>query len=193
MAEIETIRKQLKKQLDKYRYQHTLGVMYTAASMAMRYGVDLTDAMIAGLLHDCAKCIQDEEKLRMCKKYHILLTETELQNTALIHPKLGAYLAKSEYGIQKKEILDAIAGHTTGHPNMTLLEKIIFIADYIEPGRTSAPNLSEIRRLAFENLDIAMFRILDDTLQYLREKGGVIDQMTEETYHYYKDFIVYSK
>lgn len=185
--EMEVIRKRLKKELDSYRYQHTLGVMYTAASMAMRYSVDLTDAMLAGLLHDCAKCIPDDEKIRMCEKYQIHLTDIELQNTALIHPKLGAYLAKKEYGVEKSEILDAIAWHTTGHPKMTDLEKIIFIADYIEPGRISAPNLSEIRKISFENLDIAMFRILDDTLLYLAKKGGVIDPATEETYRYYKN------
>lgn len=189
MTELETIRKKVKKVLDKYRYQHTLGVMYTAASLAMCYGENLSDAMLAGLLHDCAKCIPDEEKLRMCKAHQIELTNTELQNTALIHPKLGAFLAKEEYGIEKKDILDAVASHTTGHPNMTTLEKIIFIADYIEPGRTTAPNLSEIRALAFQDLDLTMLRILEDTLNYLREKDITIDSMTEETFHFYKQWL----
>lgn len=72
---------------------------------------------------------------------------------------------------------------------MTTLEKIIFIADYIEPGRTTAPNLSEIRALAFQDLDLTMLRILEDTLNYLREKDITIDSMTEETYHFYKQWL----
>lgn len=193
--EIEVIRKQLKKELDHNRYHHTLGVMYTAAALAMRYDVDLKDTMLAGLLHDCAKCIPDEEKIRMCEKYEIHLTDIERKNKALIHPKLGAFLAKHQYGVEKAEILNAITSHTTGHPMMTNLEKIIFIADYIEPGRTSAPNLTKIRKLAFENLDMTMFWILDDTLQYLENKGGIIDPATEATYQYYKKYenLVYAE
>lgn len=187
MRDIEEMRKQVKNELDAYRYRHTLGVMYTAASLAMRYDVELNQAMTAGLLHDCAKCIPDQKKLRLCEKYGVVLTDTELQNTALIHPKLGAYLAKKEYGVKEQDILNAISGHTTGHPNMSMLEKIIYIADYIEPGRKEAPNLTLIRRLAFENIDDALFQILKDTLQYLKSNGRVIDLMTEETYNFYKD------
>lgn len=187
MKELEQIRREIKKQLDKYRYHHTLGVMYTAAALAMHCEISLEDAMTAGLLHDCAKCIPNDIKIELCKKYEIALTETELQNTALIHPKLGAYLAKSEYGIEKQEIIDAIAYHTTGRPDMTMLEKIIYVADYIEPGRGEAPNLPYVRKLAFENIDQAMYKILDDTLEYLNTRGGVIDPMTEKTRRYYKN------
>ncbi len=186
MKSIEELKKRMKKELDCSRYYHTIGVMYTAASLAMCYGVELENAMIAGILHDCAKCIPDNEKIRLCKEYGISLTETEIQNTALIHPKLGAYLAEHKFGVTDQEILDAIAGHTTGHPEMTILEKIVFIADYIEPGRNTAPHLTMVRRTAFEDLDLTMYRILKDTLDYLREKGGVIDTMTEKTYQYYK-------
>ena len=87
MKEIEEIRKKLKKELDAYRYQHTLGVMYTAASLAMKYCEDLNDTMMAGILHDCAKCISDDEKMKLCLEYHIPLTETEIQNPGLIHSK----------------------------------------------------------------------------------------------------------
>lgn len=187
MRDIEEMRKEVKEQLDAYRYRHTLGVMYTAASLAMKYEVDLNQAMTAGLLHDCAKCIPDKKKIKMCDKYGIVLTETELKNTALIHPKLGAYLAGSEYDVKDEEILGAIASHTTGHPGMTLLEKIIYISDYIEPGRKEAPNLTLIRKLAFEDIDAALFQILDDTLQYLKSNDKVIDSMTEETYNFYKE------
>ena len=87
----------------------------------------------------------------------------------------------------KQDILNAILYHTTGHENMSLLEKIIFVADYIEPGRKQAPNLLEIRKLAFQNLDNAMLQILEDTLKYLQSGGGETDPMTEITWRYYKE------
>lgn len=189
MTDIEEMRKKVKKQLDAYRYRHTLGVMYTAASLAMKYEVDMQQAMTAGLLHDCAKCIADEKKIQMCRTYQIALTETELVNTALIHPKLGAYLAEAEYGIKDQEILRAIESHTTGRPKMSILEKILYIADYIEPGRSEAPNLALVRRLAFEDIDRALFQILDDTLCYLKDSGRLIDPLTEETHRFYKNLL----
>lgn len=187
MKRIEEIQNKLKHELDDFRYRHTIGVMYTAASLAMCHGANLENAMLAGLLHDCAKCIPDAQKILLCEEYHIELTDTELKNHALIHPKLGAYIARENYGIQDMELLHAIAAHTTGHPDMTTLEKIIFIADYIEPGRETAPHLTELRKLAFEDLNRAMYRILEDTLNYLHEKGGIIDSQTEAAYQYYKD------
>jgi len=90
---IHKIRKKVKKYLDQDRYEHTLGVMYTSASLAMCYGEDVNDAMIAGLLHDCAKCIPPKKKIRLCKKYHIHITESEYANPSLLHAKLGAYIA----------------------------------------------------------------------------------------------------
>ena len=87
----------MKKKLDAFRYEHTLGVMYTSAALAMCHEVDLNEALLAGLLHDCAKCYSDEKKFDLCEKYHISLTEIEQKNTALIHAKLGAVLAKEKY------------------------------------------------------------------------------------------------
>lgn len=181
------LRKKLKDVMTKSRYEHTLGVEFTASAMAMRYGVDIEQAEIAGLLHDCAKCIDDEEKLDECKKYGIELTGVEKRNPFLIHSKLGAVHAEKLYNINDKEILSAIRYHTTGKPDMTMLEKIIFIADYIEPGRDKAPNLKHIRYMAFTDIDEAMYMILKDTLQYLEEDGGEKDDMTEKTYLFYKE------
>lgn len=183
------IKKQLKKELDKNRYQHTLGVMYTASCLAMRYGCDLNQAMLAGLLHDCAKCISDEKKIELCIKNHIFMRDVEKENPFLLHAKLGAFLAKKKYDIHDPAILHAIEVHTTGESNMSLLDKIIFVADYIEPHRDKAPNLDEIRTLAFENLDAGVLRILDDTLHFLNKKRGSIDEKTNETYEYYKKHV----
>ncbi|GHU40448.1 hydrolase [Clostridia bacterium] len=187
--DLKQIQKRLKKELDKERYIHTLSVMYTAASLAMAHGSNLQQAMYAGLLHDCAKCIPNAKKLTQCKELGIAITETEEQNPLLLHAKLGAYLAKEQYGIDDPEILHAIQVHTTGEPNMNLLDKIIFIADYIEPYRDRAPNLAETRKLAFLDLDQALFQIMEITLNYLKNgKGrGMIDPMTQETYQFIRE------
>ena len=184
--QITKIRRKLIAELDKERYEHTLGVMYTAASMAMCHGADVEQALLAGLLHDCAKCIPGENKIKMCEKYHLNVSEVERENPSLLHAKLGAFLAAKKYHIEDKEIINAIASHTTGHPHMTLLEKIIYIADYIEPGRPELANLDEVRHLAFRNIDECLYRILEDSLEYLNRLSKPIDPMTEKTYNYYK-------
>lgn len=181
--------KKLKKELDADRYEHTIGVAYTAAALAMRYGSNIQQAQVAGLLHDCAKCIPNQKKIALCQKYNIKMTEIELKNPFLLHAKLGAFLAMHKYGIADKEIMSAILNHTTGKPNMSLLDKIIFVADYIEPQRKKQPNLAEIRKLAFIDLDRALLQILEDTLAFLSASADSIDPMTEKTYRYYKDLL----
>jgi len=183
---IDEMRLKLMKELDEPRYQHTLGVMYTAASMAMRYGENLENALIAGLLHDCAKCIPAPAKILMCEHFQIEITETERKNPGLLHAKLGAFLACEEYGVEDKDILMAITSHTTGRPGMSLLEKIIYIADYMEPGRKELLNMADVRKLAFEDIDKCLYRILKDSLTYLESRDFAIDPMTEQTYNYYR-------
>ncbi|MDO4513273.1 MAG: bis(5'-nucleosyl)-tetraphosphatase (symmetrical) YqeK [Lachnospiraceae bacterium] len=183
----KALRKQMEKVQDEKRYEHTLGVAFTAASLAMRYGADVRKAQIAGLLHDCAKCMTNEERINLCKKNKIEITEIEHANPFLLHAKVGAFLAKEKYDITDNEILSAISYHTTGRPEMTLLEKIVYIADYIEPGRKTAPNLDEVRRLAFENLEEALYKILSDTLEYLQTSDQKTDPMTRQTYEYYRN------
>lgn len=182
-----SIRKSLKKLLKKERYEHTLGVMYTAASLAMCHGADMEAAMLAGLLHDCGKYGTGREQIDRCRERDIPLTESELQMPALVHAKLGAYLAEHEYGIAEKEILSAIRFHTTGQADMTLLEKIIYIADYIEPGRKEVPGLCAVRKAAFQNLNEAVALSAKWTIDYLTAAGNPIDPLTIETYEYYRD------
>ena len=183
---ITKIRRKMMTELDKDRYEHTLGVMYTAASLAMRYDEDIEKALIAGLLHDCAKCLSGDTKIKLCKKYHLNVSEVEKENPSLLHAKLGAFLAAKKYHIKDKDIINAIASHTTGCPHMSLLDKIIYIADYIEPGRKELPNMAEVRKLAFTDIDDCLYRILEDSLEYLAGRNVPIDPMTEKTYLYYK-------
>lgn len=162
--DLERMRKKIQTIQDKKRYEHTLGVMYTAASLAMRYAEDIEKALVAGLLHDAAKSF----------------------STNLGHARLGAEMAQESFGVEDRYITDAIQYHTTGRPNMTLLDKIIYVADYIEPNRNQAPNLEELRKLAFLDLDQCLYQILKGTLEYLHDKGSEIDSMTEQAYLYYK-------
>lgn len=182
---IKDLKKELKKEMDDSRYEHTLGVMYTCAALAMCYNYDLEKAMLAGLLHDCAKCMPNAKKLKMAQKHHLEISELEHKNPFMLHAKLGAFLAKKKYDIEDEEILDAIRWHTTGRPQMTLLDKIVYVADYIEPKRDKAPNLALIRQMAFTNLDDALLKILVDTLGYLGDSPEHVDSMTKMTYDYY--------
>ncbi len=179
------IEKKLKKELDKKRFIHTKGVAYTAVCLAMAHGESLHDAYLAGLLHDCAKCIPADEKLVLCRKYNLQLSDAEQANTDLLHAKLGAVIAKEKYDVRDEAILDAICYHTTGKPNMTELEKIVYIADYIEPNRKMLDSLKEVRQVAFQDLNKAMVLISHHVLQYLQEKEVSIDPLTQETYDYY--------
>ncbi len=184
-ADIRKIRRRMEKVLDVRRFEHTLGVAYTASALAMCHQVDIIKAQTAGLLHDCAKCISDEKKILICEKHNIQINEVERQTPFLLHAKVGIFLAMKQYNITDRDIINAILNHTTGRPGMSSLEKIIYIADYIEPGRKRAPNLTQVRKLAFRDLDAALLQILEDTLQYLNNIGGPIDPMTQKTYDYY--------
>lgn len=184
--ELLKIRKDLSQKLKKERFEHTIGVMYTAASLAMCYGADIQKALTAGLLHDCGKYCSVKEQITLCRKYDIRLTESELKMPALVHAKLGAYLARHEYKIKDQEVLDAITCHTTGRPGMTLLEKIIYIADYIEPNRRIIPGLEEIRGIVFQDIDRAVYLSAEHTIRYLNDAGKAVDPMTVSTCDYYK-------
>lgn len=179
------VRRSMEKTLDAKRFEHTLGVAYTAAALAMCYDESVVNAQLAGLLHDCAKCMDNRKKITICEKHNISINEVEYKNPFLLHAKVGSFIAMNKYGIHDKDIINAILNHTTGRPGMSTLEKIIYIADYIEPNRKQAPNLTVIRKQAFVDLDAALLNILQDTLNYLRDIDGAMDPMTQKTYEYY--------
>lgn len=174
------------------RYYHTLGVADTAVLLASCHGYsseeELRRAETAGLLHDCAKYFTEQEQISLCEKEGIGISPVERKNPALLHGKLGAFLAKTRYGIQDKEILSAIRYHTTGRPDMSVLEKIIYVADYMEPNRhmdCTPYSLREVRKTCFQDLDRGVFMIMENTLHYLSQKDNVIDEMTARAYEYY--------
>lgn len=185
--DLSNIRKEMESVLSSKRYHHTLGVAYTAAALAMAHGVSMEKAMIAGMLHDCAKCMHGSELVAICGKAHLSVTAVERSNPAsLLHAKAGAYLAEKKYGVTDSDILNAIRYHTTGRPGMSELEKILYIADYIEPNRKQLAGLDQIRETAFQDLDRTMEKILANTLAYLQSCEGQVDDMTLKTYRYYR-------
>ena len=181
------LQKKMEESLKNSRYIHTLGVANMAYSLAIRYDYPANNAMVAGMLHDCAKCISDEKRIDICQKNGIPITEIEYKFPHLLHGKVGAYWAEHKYNIADEQICHAIKVHTTGCPDMSLLDKIIFVADYIEPGRDKQPRLDIIRSTAFSNLDLCVYMILEDTVAYLNEAPDCVDQMTIDTYNYYKE------
>lgn len=181
------LQKELKSVLNEQRYLHTLGVAYVSASLAMAHGIDHREALVAGLLHDCAKHYSGVELQEKCRELSLPVSNHEMKLTQLLHAAYGAYLAETKYGIEKREILLAIRNHTVGRPAMTPLEQIVFLSDYFEPERKqkTEPSLDEIRRIAFVDLDEAMFLVLKNTLAYLESTGQEMAPETMETYQYY--------
>ncbi len=174
------------------RYRHTIGVADTAEMLAERYAANddsfISSSRQAGLLHDNAKYFTDAEQVALCDAYGIELTSTERENPSLIHGKLGAYLAEHRYGVKDEDILNAIRYHTVGRPRMSLMEKIIYIADYIEPGRVipgALHPLEEIRILVTQDLDKALVFVIENTIDYLQKTGRTIDEASLATLQYY--------
>lgn len=174
--------------LPRKRYLHSVAVAHLAAAYAVSLGYTPERASIAGLLHDCAKAYSDEQLVADCEQYAIPVTEVERRNGFLLHGKLGAFYARTKYYITDEEILSAISYHTTGRPGMTDLEKVVFLADYLEPFRTqpTEPELNEIRRIAFQDIDKAIYLALKNTLRYLDSRGQETDMTTSETFDEYR-------
>ena len=188
LERIMELRKHLKKKLQPMRYEHSLSVSYTCMNLAMCHGYDLEKAELAGQLHDCGKRYEDTVILEKCLKYRIPISDEEKKALPVLHAKYGAWLAENKYKITDPEILSAISCHTTGKPDMTVLDKILYIADYMEPRRYKAENLPQIRKLAFEDLDRTMYCILEGTLEYLKKRGGSVDPMTIKAYESFKKY-----
>ncbi len=175
----------LKEEIGKKRYLHSIGVSNTAACLAMRYESDIKKASLAGLLHDCAKGLSEEQLIRVTETNGIKISEVERDNPELLHAKAGSVRAKEKYKIEDEDMLAAIFWHTTGKPGMTLLEKIIFIADYIEPNRCGIPSLEKIRQIAFSDIDVCTAMVAGNSIEYLKRASREIDRITIDTYEYY--------
>lgn len=192
-AKFDFIKNDLMGLLTEHRYRHVLSVADYSARLALNLGYDMVKAYTAGLLHDCAKHLTNEESLIEAKRLGWKLNKAELSQPGnLLHGKIGSVYAKDKYGIEDEEILSSIYYHTTGRPGMNVLEKILYLADVLEYGRKMlySPTLDEIRSIASVNPDLAIYHILNNMVPYLLETyKDTVCQLTLEAYEYYKALI----
>ena len=187
MLPIETIKEELQSKLSQKRYRHSLGVADEAVRLALHYGADKDKAYLAGLIHDCAKEVPPDNAIAMLKEtYGITPDCVAVKSPNVLHGSLGACMAQSMFQICDPEILDAVRYHTTGKANMSLLAKIIYIADYIEPGR-SYPDVDKLRKLTYEDINRAILFGIDFTIETLVKKGMVIHP---DTIHCRNDIVM---
>lgn len=172
----EALIEQVSGQMPDKRWKHTLGVMESSVELAHRYGADPARAETAAILHDVAK-YWPVERMREVIEQNGLSAELLSYDKQLWHAEVGAYVAEHDYGIQDAEVLDAIRYHTSGRENMTLLDKIVCLADYIEPGR-DFPGVNEIRRLAGSSLEEGLIAGFDSTISLLLAKRRIVFPLT---------------
>ncbi|MDO5517796.1 MAG: bis(5'-nucleosyl)-tetraphosphatase (symmetrical) YqeK [Clostridium sp.] len=185
MLSINEIKEYLKENLKPSRYEHTLGVAETAKKLAALNGIDESRAEIAGLAHDVAKNLSKEEMLQIIKENNISLSLVEENNINLWHSIIAPIVAENELKIHDEELLEALRWHTTGKEDMSVLVKIIYIADMIEPGR-DFNGLDEIRNATFENLDKGVYVGLTHSIKFLLDKDLLIDENTIRARNYLK-------
>lgn len=164
------------------RMPHVLGTEQEAVRLVRRYGGDETQARIAALLHDCTKKLDMAQQLALCEKYGIMLDELEQKALKLLHSKTGAAIARDVFGVEDA-VYDAILYHTTGKPDMTRLEKIIYLADYIEPTR-DFPGVDELRKTVYEDMDKGLLMGLTMTIQEMEEMGNPVHHLTRDARDY---------
>lgn len=168
----------LQSNLKPNRYAHCLGVMDTAIILAKRFGVDEEKAAIAGLLHDCAREFATEDLIAECEKRHLYITDIDRQLPILMHAPLGTAIAKEKYDVHDTAILKAIASHTVGGANMSKLDKIVYLADMIEPHR-KYDGLDKLRNQAMtQDLDTVMINAFDQSILFIMRKGHTIHPYT---------------
>ncbi|TDL82226.1 bis(5'-nucleosyl)-tetraphosphatase (symmetrical) YqeK [Peribacillus frigoritolerans] len=172
----------VKEHLTDHRYEHTIGVMETAIALAKQYGADVKKAETAAIFHDYAKFRSKDEMKQIIIEQN-MTKELLIHSPELWHAPVGAYLVEKEAGIYDAEVLDAIRYHTSGRENMTLLDKVIYVADYIEPGRIF-PGADEVRELAKNDLNKALIVSMKNTILFLLKKNQAIYPETLQSYNF---------
>ncbi len=180
---LDELRARAETYLAPERVAHVRGCEQEAVSLARRWGAEESDAAVAGILHDITKKLRYKEQIALCKELNIESDSDEMRQPKLLHAVSGAYLAEREFGISP-EIRDAIRWHTTAKADMTLLEKIIYLADYIEPTR-NFEGVDRLRKLAYEDIDSAMALGLAMSLEDIESRGEVPYRVTRSAYEYY--------
>ncbi|MFX0549246.1 bis(5'-nucleosyl)-tetraphosphatase (symmetrical) YqeK [Hathewaya histolytica] len=177
------IHQYLKNVLKKERYEHTLGVTKSAEDLARRYGANIKKARLASLIHDVAKYKGNEEILSILKEENIHIDYVIEKNPQIMHGTCSAYIAKHQMGIEDEEVLNAITYHTTGRENMSLLEKIVYLADLIECGR-DYPGVESLRKESIKDLDRALILSFDNTINFVIKRKGLVHLNTIKARNY---------
>jgi len=173
------MRQKLKDYLGEKRYNHSVGVEETAAALAKMLGADENKARTAGLMHDVTKEFEPEIQKTMLKDGGIVLNEAEKSSHKLLHAMTAPMVLEKDFEISDGEILSAVRYHTTGRKDMSVLEKIIYMADFIEPNR-DFEGVDELRSLAFRDFDAALILALEMTIEEVKEKGAILHPDTAE-------------
>jgi len=173
----EQMTEKLRGMLSKNKFEHSIQVKDSAVKLAFIHNGDIEKAAVAGLLHDCAKCMTNQDLLIKAKKYSILLDDVLRKEPGILHAAVGAEIAKGEFEVTDSDILDAIRHHTTGNEKMGLLEKIIYIADYISEDR-KFPEIEDLRKVVQEDLNAGVLMGMDLTIKHVISKGGLIHPIT---------------
>ena len=176
------IEKYLKSKLTPERYTHVLSVRELALDLAKKYGADLRQVNLAVLLHDCAKWMRTSKQYETAANHGIQLDEIELHNPSLLHALIGVEFAVSHFDVDNPEILNAIRIHTTGSGKMTLIDKILYVADFAEPKRNHVEAHS-VRELAYQDLNKAVFEVSRYKIEHLLAKGVLIHPYTIDAYN----------
>ncbi len=183
LPELSWLREKAYAYLEPERIAHVVGCESEAVMLAKTWGEDPDTAATAGILHDITKQYRGEDQLNLCRKYGIVYDEAEAQNTVILHARTGAAMARELFHVSE-EIQNAIRWHTTGKPDMTTLEKILYLADFIEPTR-DFPGLDELRELAYKDLDAAMALALSLSMGDIRRRGHEVYKDTLDAYRWY--------
>lgn len=170
---------ELESMTSKKRFKHTMGVVDASKKLAKLYGEDPKKAKIAALLHDCAKCFDAKQIEEHIDRYGIMLDNIEREEYELVHGKIGREIAKDRFKIEDEDILNSIEYHTTGRVGMSVLEKIIYLSDFIEPTR-EYEGVEELRELALEDLNKAVLQAFDNTIRYVISIRKMIHPRTIE-------------
>ena len=182
-VDLDMLRGQLRAKQSITTFAHTLGVVAAAELLAARYGVDREQARLAAFLHDVARDMETSELLKRVMEYGILMDEIEAGAPLLLHAKVGAAMGRTLFGIEDGAVLQAVERHTTGAPEMTALDAVVYVADYIEPGR-DFPGVEEVRRAAGQDLDHAVVLAMNGTLQYLLRENRLVHPRTVNARNY---------
>jgi len=183
--DLESMEKKLQGMLTEKRYRHSLGVMETAVEMAKIFGVNPEKARLAGLLHDCAKDIEKNKRIPLCKELGVPLDPIKKESKGLIHADLGAKMLETEFGISDPDIINAVKYHTLGRENMSDLEKILYLADIVEPNRVPFEGIEELRSLCKTNLDCAMLFALERSIDYIQHRHKTLHSQTLQAQQYF--------